>query len=218
MNGADQLFFENWLDGMTTNAARETLRADGWGKASKCAPNNVDCVLDALFPNKNRENGDPVTCKDVERFFAAVDEKQNQIQQLRAAGIDKPRDLLGKNAGALFPNGETFETLQPCETACETNNFQNCRVVTPNNETGARLNATILGRPGRFTSEVAGVLSSDVAAAQDDLQQQRGAFVRSSSSFDTKKYQKKRAPMFDQTSLGIAAAFVAGAFFLKNRR
>jgi len=191
--------------------------------AADCRVNDAACVLDALFPKRNRTGGDPITCRDVSRFFDTID-------------LYMPTSEWGRNADALFEGGRTNRTLQKCQTSCETGNFQGCRIVTPpeyeaptasnmsNGQTGPKTAPT--GRPDQgfvmsddfVIEEVA--MTSDAAADQDDKQRQDKRFVKSSGSYDFERTRKKRTPkpLSIQTAALYAVAGVGLAYLIRGQR
>jgi hypothetical protein len=208
-------WFEGRLEVLEQSKKRDAVRSDGFGRAARCPVNDVPCVLDGLFKNKNRQEGDNVTCKDVDRYFVAVNERENIINEL-----DVDIDLVGKNADAIFKGGQTYKTLEGCATACDTGNFQTCRVVTPpKTDRVSPVTGSAKGRVGRFESEQAGTLSQDLAADVKEENAADSRFVTSSGAYDFEKYRIKRTkqPLALSTALFYGVLGVGAAYLIKRR-
>ncbi len=181
--------------------------------AAKCEPGDVPCVLDGLYPNRSRVKGDPIRCKDVRGFFEVMD----AMDQLRQIGNVKYA-AYGPNARAIFPGGETYTELAPCETACETNNFQSCRIVTP---PGTNREATgALERRQVFSSSQVGFMSGDTAADIKDEQRTDGRFLTSSSAYDfeAKRIKRTPVPLSLTAALLYAGLGVGAAYIIRTRK
>lgn len=199
------------LDTSTPNETEDTsIRA-----AAKCDTADIPCVLDGLYPDRDRQGGSPIRCKDVRGFFEVMDAAE-EIRIMTGQGYS----AYGPNAKAIFPNGKTYRDLEPCADACDTNNFQNCRIVTPPKRSSSKRGADALERKIVYTSEQAGTLSSDAAADQKDKQREDSRFLTSSAAYDFEKYRIKRtpAPLSIQTALIYGAIGVAAAYIIKKRK
>lgn len=183
-------------------------------KAARCDAGDVPCVLDGLYPNRSRVDGDPIRCKDVRGFFETMD-AMDQVRQLTNVSYRS----YGKNAREIFPGGRTYQKLEPCETACDTNNFQSCRIVTPPGTTREPTGDALTWSPV-FESFTVGFMSPDAAADTKDEQRADGRFLTSSSAYDfeAKRIKRTPAPLSLTTALLFAGLGVGAAYLIRNRK
>lgn len=197
--------------------SREIQTIDFWEnvtRAANCQPGDVPCVLDGLdYGGRNRQGGSPIRCKDVRGFFEVMD----TVERDRIA-TGQRRNVYGENSRAILPGGVTYKTLEPCQTACDTNNFQACRIVTPpgtNREsTGA------LERPQVFRSSAVGFMSGDTAADVKDEQRTDSRFLTSSGAYDfeAKRIKRTPPPLSLTTALLYAGLGIGAAYIIRNRK